>query len=314
MEEVLHQNVVGQDDAVRLVSNSIRRARAGLQDPSRPIGSFMFLGPTGVGKTQLARSLAEFLFQDEQAMVRVDMSEYMEKHSIARLIGAPPGYVGHEEGGFLTEHVRRRPYTVVLLDEIEKAHPDVFNLFLQILDEGRLTDGQGKTVDFKNTVILMTSNLGSKFIEQSGIEALQKETVGEAREVWEREYEKVQDAVRQELRHHFRPEFLNRVDDIVLFKNLTRDQIRDIVEVQLKDLRKRLAERNMSLELSDTVKEVLAEKGYDPVFGARPLKRAIQKYMQDPLSLKILQEDFGEGDKIKVETNASDGTFVFTKS
>ncbi len=314
MEEVLHQNVVGQDDAVRLVSNSIRRARAGLQDPSRPIGSFMFLGPTGVGKTQLARSLAEFLFQDEQAMVRVDMSEYMEKHSIARLIGAPPGYVGHEEGGFLTEQVRRRPYTVVLFDEIEKAHPDVFNLFLQILDEGRLTDGQGKTVDFKNTVILMTSNLGSKFIEQSGIEALQKETAGEAREVWEREYEKVQDAVRQELRHHFRPEFLNRVDDIVLFKNLTRDQIRDIVEVQLKDLRQRLAERNMSLELSDKVKEVLAEKGYDPVFGARPLKRAIQKYMQDPLSLKILQEDFGEGDKIKVETDSSDGTFVFKKS
>jgi ATP-dependent Clp protease ATP-binding subunit ClpA len=274
----------------------------------------MFLGPTGVGKTQLARSLAEFLFQDEQAMVRVDMSEYMEKHSIARLIGAPPGYVGHEEGGFLTEHVRRKPYTVVLLDEIEKAHPDVFNLFLQILDEGRLTDGQGKTVDFKNTVILMTSNLGSKFIEQSGIEALQKETAGEAREVWEREYEKVQDAVRQELRHHFRPEFLNRIDDIVLFKNLTRDQIRDIVEVQLKDLRKRLAERNMTLELSDKVKEVLAEKGYDPIFGARPLKRAIQKYMQDPLSLKILQEDFGEGDKIKVETDSSDGTFVFTKS
>jgi ATP-dependent Clp protease ATP-binding subunit ClpB len=313
MEEVLHQNVVGQEDAVRLVSNSIRRARAGLQDPSRPIGSFMFLGPTGVGKTQLARSLAEFLFQDEQAMVRVDMSEYMEKHSIARLIGAPPGYVGHEEGGFLTEHVRRRPYTVVLLDEIEKAHPDVFNLFLQILDEGRLTDGQGKTVDFKNTVILMTSNLGSKFIEQSGIEALQKETAGEAKEIWEREYEKVQDAVRQELRHHFRPEFLNRIDDIVLFKNLTRDQIRDIVEVQLKDLRKRLADRNMSLELSDNVKGMLAEKGYDPVFGARPLKRAIQKYMQDPLSLKILQEDFGEGDKIIVETDTSNGNFVFTK-
>jgi ATP-dependent Clp protease ATP-binding subunit ClpB len=314
MEEVLHRNVVGQEDAVRLVSNSIRRARAGLQDPSRPIGSFMFLGPTGVGKTQLARSLAEFLFQDEQAMVRVDMSEYMEKHSIARLIGAPPGYVGHEEGGFLTEHVRRRPYTVVLLDEIEKAHPDVFNLFLQILDEGRLTDGKGKTVDFKNTVILMTSNLGSKFIEQSGIEALQKETAGETREVWEREYEKVQDAVRQELRQHFRPEFLNRIDDIVLFKNLTRDQIRDIVEVQLKDLRKRLAERNMSLELSDKVKAILAEKGYDPVFGARPLKRAIQKYMQDPLSLKILQEDFGEGDQIIVETDTSNGTFVFTKS
>ncbi|MBT6718390.1 MAG: ATP-dependent chaperone ClpB [Nitrospina sp.] len=314
MENVLHQQVIGQDDAVRLVSNSIRRARAGLQDPNRPIGSFMFLGPTGVGKTQLARSLAEFLFQDEQAMVRVDMSEYMEKHSISRLIGAPPGYVGHEEGGFLTEHVRRRPYTVVLLDEIEKAHPDVFNLFLQILDEGRLTDGQGKTVDFKNTVILMTSNLGSKFIEQSGLEALERETAGEVKEVWEREYEKVQDAVRQELRNHFRPEFLNRIDDIVLFKNLTRDQIRDIVEVQLKDLRGRLADRNISLELSDKVKEMLADKGYDPVFGARPLKRAIQKYLQDPLSRKILQEDFRDGDKIEVYTDEGYDSFVFKQA
>lgn len=313
MEEVLHQNVVGQDDAVRLVSNSIRRARAGLQDPSRPIGSFMFLGPTGVGKTQLARSLAEFLFQDEQAMVRVDMSEYMEKHSVARLIGAPPGYVGYEEGGILTEQVRRRPYTVILFDEIEKAHPDVFNVFLQILDEGRLTDGQGKTVDFKNTVILMTSNLGSKLIEQSGMEALARETTGGEKEIWEREYEKVQDAVRQELRNHFRPEFLNRIDDIVLFKNLTRDQIQDIVEVQLKDLRKRLAERNMGLELSDKAKEILAEKGYDPVFGARPLKRAIQKYIQDPLSLKILQEDLSEGDTINVDVSESGDTFVFKK-
>ena len=314
MEEVLHDNVIGQDDAVRLVSNSIRRARAGLQDPSRPIGSFMFLGPTGVGKTQLARSLAEFLFQDEQAMVRVDMSEYMEKHSVARLVGAPPGYVGYEEGGILTEQVRRRPYSVILFDEIEKAHPDVFNLFLQILDEGRLTDGKGKTVDFKNTVILMTSNLGSKLIEQSGMETLARETAGEANEVWEREYEKVQDAVRQELRNHFRPEFLNRVDDIVLFKNLTREQIKDIVEVQLKALRGRLAERNMFLELSDKVKEILAEKGYDPVFGARPLKRAIQKYMQDPLSLKILQEEFNEGDTIKVDVSETGDAFEFNTS
>ncbi|MEK9628545.1 MAG: ATP-dependent chaperone ClpB [Nitrospinota bacterium] len=313
MEKVLHQKVVGQDDAVRLVSNSIRRARAGLQDPARPIGSFMFLGPTGVGKTQLARSLAEFLFQDEQAMVRVDMSEYMEKHSIARLIGAPPGYVGHEEGGMLTEAVRRRPYTVVLFDEIEKAHADVFNLFLQILDEGRLTDGQGRTVDFKNTVILMTSNLGSKFIEKSGLEALERENQNEAKEVWEREYEKVQDAVRQELRNHFRPEFLNRVDDIVLFKNLSRGQIQDIVDVQLKDLKKRLADRNMSLELSDKVKEMLAEKGYDPVFGARPLKRAIQKYMQDPLSMKILQGDFHDGDRIKVNTGPDNDSLIFSK-
>ena len=314
MEDVLHQQVIGQDDAVRLVSNSIRRARAGLQDPNRPIGSFMFLGPTGVGKTQLARSLAEFLFQDEQAMVRVDMSEYMEKHSISRLIGAPPGYVGHEEGGMLTEAVRRRPYTVILFDEIEKAHADVFNLFLQILDEGRLTDGQGRTVDFKNTVILMTSNLGSKFIEKSGLEALEKETESEAKEVWAREYEKVQDAVRQELRNHFRPEFLNRIDDIVLFKNLSRDQIQDIVDVQLKDLRKRLAERNMSLKLSDQVKAMLAEKGYDPVFGARPLKRAIQKYMQDPLSMKILQGDFHEGDNIEVNLNGDKESLIFNKS
>ena len=314
MEDVLHRQVIGQDDAVRLVSNSIRRARAGLQDPNRPIGSFMFLGPTGVGKTQLARSLAEFLFQDEQAMVRVDMSEYMEKHSVSRLIGAPPGYVGYEEGGYLTEHVRRKPYTVVLLDEIEKAHADVFNLFLQILDEGRLTDGQGKTVDFKNTVILMTSNLGSQFIEKSGLEALEKETAGEASEVWEREYEKVQDAVRQELRNHFRPEFINRIDDIVLFKNLSRDQIQDIVEVQMQDLRKRLAERNISLTMSDKAKEMLSEKGYDPVFGARPLKRAIQKYIQDPLSMKILQGDFQEGDKIEINTNGDHDSLVFEKS
>ena len=313
MENVLHQQVIGQDDAVRLVSNSIRRSRAGLQDPARPIGSFMFLGPTGVGKTQLAKSLAEFLFQDEQAMTCVDMSEYMEKHSIARLIGAPPGYVGHEEGGILTEAVRRRPYTVVLLDEVEKAHPDVFNLFLQILDEGRLTDGQGRVVDFKNTVILMTSNLGSKFIEKSGLEALKKETKNEAREVWEREYEKIQDSVRQDLRNHFRPEFLNRIDDIVLFKNLRREQIYDIVDVQLKELRKRLSERSMSLELSNKVKEMLAEKGYDPVFGARPLKRAIQKYMQDPLSMKILQGDFLDGDKIEVNLNNQNDSLIFKK-
>ena len=314
MEEVLHNQVIGQDDAVRLVSNSIRRARAGLQDSSRPIGSFMFLGPTGVGKTQLARSLAEFLFDDEQSIIRIDMSEYMEKHSVARLIGAPPGYVGYEEGGYLTEQVRRKPYSVVLFDEIEKAHNDVFNIFLQILDEGRLTDGQGKTVDFRNTVVLMTSNIGSKFIEEAGLEAALHESKGQSHEVWESQYEKVQETVRQELRNHFRPEFLNRIDDIVLFRNLTKDQIRDIVDVQMKGLCARLAEKNMSIILSDKVKEVLAQKGYDPVFGARPLKRALQKYIQDPLSLKILQEDFGEGDKIKVEVNEGRDTFVFEKS
>ena len=313
MEEILHKKVVGQDDSVRLVSNSIRRARAGLQDPLRPIGSFMFLGPTGVGKTQLARSLAEFLFDDEQSMIRIDMSEYMEKHSVARLIGAPPGYVGYDEGGYLTEHVRRKPYSVILFDEIEKAHSDVFNIFLQILDEGRLTDGQGKTVDFRNTLVLMTSNIGSKFIEEAGLEAALHESKGHAREVWERQYEKVQDTVRQELRNHFRPEFLNRVDDIVLFRNLNLEQIQEIVDVQMQSLQKRLAERNMSIVLNDKVKEVLAQKGYDPAFGARPLKRALQKHIQDPLSLKILQGEFSEGDRVKVDVNGNSDTFTFEK-
>jgi len=315
MEDTLRKRVVGQDDAVRLVSNAIRRARAGLQEPNRPIGTFLFLGPTGVGKTQLARSLAEFLFDDEQAMVRIDMSEYMEKHSVARLIGAPPGYVGYEEGGYLTEHVRRKPYSVVLFDEIEKAHSDVFNIFLQILDEGRLTDGHGKTVDFKNTVILMTSNIGGKLIQDAGLEAakLENQNDDESAEVWEAEYEKVQEAVRLELRRHFRPEFLNRIDDIVLFRNLSRERIKEIVEVQLTDLRKRLAEKRMTLHLSEKVKEVLAEKGYDPVFGARPLKRAVQKYLQDPISMKILEEVFDDGDDITVDTNGTSDKFIFKK-
>ncbi len=313
MEDVIKKRVIGQDDAVRLVANAIRRARAGLQEPNRPIGTFLFLGPTGVGKTQLARSLAEFLFDDEQAMVRIDMSEYMEKHSVARLIGAPPGYVGYDEGGYLTEHVRRKPYSVVLFDEIEKAHPDVFNVFLQILDEGRLTDGQGKTVDFKNTVVLMTSNIGGKLIQDAGMEAARLESEnGDGGAVWEAEYEKVQDAVRQELRNHFRPEFLNRIDDIVLFKNLSRERIKEIVDVQVADLRARLADKRMTLTLSDSVKDVLAEKGYDPVFGARPLKRAVQKYLQDPISLKILEEQFADGDRILVDTNGG-GHFVFKK-
>ena len=313
MEEALHKRVVGQDEAVRLVSNAIRRARAGLQEATRPIGTFLFLGPTGVGKTQLARSLAEFLFDDEQAMVRIDMSEYMEKHSVARLIGAPPGYVGYEEGGYLTEHVRRKPYTVVLFDEIEKAHPDVFNLFLQILDEGRVTDGHGKTVDFKNTVVLMTSNIGGKMIHEAGLEAalIESENGSAGYWIWEREYEKVQGTVRQEMRNHFRPEFLNRIDDIVLFRNLGRERIKEIVEIQLGDLRKRLADRKMTLTLTDGVKEVLAEKGYDPVFGARPLKRAVQKYLQDPLSMKILEEKFVDGDHITTELNGTNDTFVF---
>jgi len=313
MEEILHKKVVGQEDSVRLVSNSIRRARAGLQDPLRPIGSFMFLGPTGVGKTQLARSLAEFLFDDEQSMIRIDMSEYMEKHSVARLIGAPPGYIGYDEGGYLTEHVRRKPYSVILFDEIEKAHSDIFNIFLQILDEGRLTDGQGKTVNFRNTLVLMTSNIGSKFIEEAGLEAALHESKGHAREVWERQYEKIQDTVRQELRNHFRPEFLNRVDDIVLFRNLNLEQIQEIVDVQMQSLQKRLSERNMSIILNDKVKEVLAQKGYDPAFGARPLKRALQKHIQDPLSLKILQGELSEGDQVKVDVNGNSDTFTFEK-
>ena len=313
MEEILHKKVIGQDDSVRLVSNSIRRARAGLQDPSRPIGSFMFLGPTGVGKTQLARSLAEFLFDDEQSMIRIDMSEYMEKHSVARLIGAPPGYVGYDEGGYLTEHVRRKPYSVVLFDEIEKAHSDVFNIFLQVLDEGRLTDGRGKTVDFRNTLVLMTSNIGSKFIEEAGLEAALHESKGHAHEVWERQYEKVQDTVRQELRNHFRPEFLNRIDDIVLFRNLNLEQIQEIVDVQMQSLQKRLAEMKMSIVLDDKVREVLAQKGYDPAFGARPLKRALQKHIHDPLSLKILQGEFSEGDRVKVDVSGNSETFAFEK-
>lgn len=311
MEDHLSRKVVGQVEAVKLVSNAIRRARSGLQDPNRPLGTFLFLGPTGVGKTHLARSLAGFLFDDEQAMVRIDMSEYMEKHSVARLVGAPPGYVGYEEGGYLTEHVRRKPYSVVLFDEIEKAHPDVFNLFLQILDEGRLTDGHGKTVDFRNTIILMTSNVASKEIQDVGLR-LGKIDASDGE--WEREYENIQESVRQELRNYFRPEFLNRIDDIVVFRNLTRDQIKDIVEIQMDHLRKLLAEKRMTLTLSDGVKEVLAEKGYDPVFGARPLRRVIQKYLQDPLSMKILREEFNDGDAITVERDGNTDTFVFKRA
>ena len=315
MEDTIKKRVVGQDDAVRLVSNAIRRARAGLSEPTRPIGTFLFLGPTGVGKTQLARSLAQFLFDDEQAMVRIDMSEYMEKHSVARLIGAPPGYVGYEEGGYLTEHVRRKPYSVILFDEIEKAHPDVFNLFLQILDEGRLTDGHGKTVDFRNTVVLMTSNIGGKLIQDAGQKAAELESAGggDAQAIWEMEYERVQETVRQELRNYFRPEFLNRIDDIVLFRNLSRGQIKAIVDVQLTDLRKRLAERRMTLELTEAAKERLAEKGYDPVFGARPLKRAVQKYLQDPLSMKIIEEEIGDGDDILVDLDPETGAFLLKR-
>jgi ATP-dependent Clp protease ATP-binding subunit ClpB len=267
MEERLHERVVGQDEAVSAVANALRRARSGLQDPNRPIGSFVFLGPTGVGKTELARALAEFMFDDERAMVRLDMSEYMEKHSISRLVGAPPGYVGYDEGGQLTEAVRRRPYSVLLLDEIEKAHPDVFNVLLQILDDGRLTDGQGRTVDFRNTVLIMTSNVRSA----------------------------------EAMRDVFRPEFLNRIDEIVEFHPLSKEQIGEIVELQLRRVEERLAERGLRLELTDAARAVLAEAGWDPTYGARPLKRAIQRLLENPLALRLLEGEFAEGDTVRVD-------------
>ncbi|GAC1478864.1 MAG: ATP-dependent chaperone ClpB [Candidatus Dormibacteria bacterium] len=284
MEERLHARVVGQEEAVTAVANAVRRGRAGLGDPNRPIGSFIFLGPTGVGKTELARSLANFLFDDDQAMIRIDMSEYMEKHTVARLVGAPPGYVGYEEGGQLTEAVRRRPYSVVLFDEIEKAHQDVFNILLQILEDGRLTDGQGRTVDFKNTVIIMTSNLGTAILQDSSISDSDQERI-------------VMDAVRG----HFRPEFLNRVDEIIIFKPLSREQIKAIVEIQLARLRQRLGERRITLSLSPAAMELIANEGYDPTYGARPLKRVIQRRLQDPLALQILEGKFHDGDALEVD-------------
>jgi ATP-dependent Clp protease ATP-binding subunit ClpB len=299
MEERLHQRVVGQDEAVRAVADAVRRARAGLQDPNRPLGSFLFLGPTGVGKTELARALAEFLFDDEGAMVRIDMSEYMEKHTVARLIGAPPGYVGYEEGGQLTEAVRRRPYTVVLFDEIEKAASDVFNVLLQVLDEGRLTDGHGRVVNFKNTVVILTSNVASPTIQ----EMTQR---GEP-------LERVRERVMGELRNTFRPEFLNRIDEAIVFSPLDRDQIGAIAEIQLARVRKLLAQRRLDVVLTDAARRKLAEEGYDPVFGARPLKRVIQQRLQNPLALRILQGDFKEGDVIRVDVDRK-GEFAFSKA
>ncbi|MET0656609.1 MAG: AAA family ATPase, partial [Steroidobacteraceae bacterium] len=296
MEEALGRRVVGQQEAVRAVSDAIRRARAGLSDPNRPNGSFLFLGPTGVGKTELCKALAEFLFDTEEAMIRIDMSEFMEKHSVARLIGAPPGYVGYEEGGYLTEAVRRRPYSVILLDEVEKAHQDVFNVLLQVLDDGRLTDGQGRTVDFRNTVVIMTSNLGSQVIQ---------ELAGEAN------YERMKSAVLEIVQQHFRPEFINRVDDIVVFHPLAREHLRSIVDIQVGYLRKRLAERDIELQLDDGARDLLGEAGFDPVYGARPLKRAIQQQIENPLAQRILRGEFGPGDKVQV--SATDGQLIFTK-
>jgi ATP-dependent Clp protease ATP-binding subunit ClpB len=293
MEDRLKERVVGQDEAIRVVSDSVRRARAGLQDPRRPIGSFIFMGPTGVGKTELGRALAEFLFDDEDAMVRIDMSEFMEKHSVARMIGAPPGYVGYEEGGYLTEAVRRRPYSVVLMDEIEKAHPDVFNVLLQILDDGRLTDGQGRTVDFTNTIVIMTSNVGSQWIQELG--------GGDADEMRKR--------VTEALRAQFRPEFLNRIDEIVIFNSLDIERIKEIVDIQLQRLKALLAERKMDVELTDAAKEMIAREGFDPVYGARPLKRALQREVQNPLAVRILEGDLSEGDTVVVDVK--DGAIVF---
>jgi len=295
MEERLRQRVVGQDDAITAVSNAVRRARAGLQDPNRPIGSFIFMGPTGVGKTELAKALAEFLFDDEQAMVRIDMSEFMEKHSVARLIGAPPGYVGYEEGGFLTEAVRRRPYSIVLMDEIEKAHPEVFNVLLQILDDGRLTDGHGRTVDFKNTVIIMTSNIGSQWIVDLG----------------EKDYEEMRRRVMDAMKAHFKPEFLNRIDELIIFHGLGIEEIKAIVEIQVKKLQQRLLERRIQLKMTEKAKEWLAKEGFDPAYGARPLKRVIQKEIQDQLALKILEGKFKEGDTITADTDGKKGELVF---
>jgi ATP-dependent Clp protease ATP-binding subunit ClpB len=285
MEDQLVRRVVGQDEALAAVSDAVRRARAGLNDPNRPIGSFLFLGPTGVGKTELTKALAEFMFADESAVTRIDMSEYMEKHAVSRLIGAPPGYVGYDEGGSLTEAVRRRPYQVVLFDEVEKAHPDVFNVLLQVLDDGRLTDGQGRTVDFKNTLIIMTSNLGSEYL------AAQEE--GEA-------VEAARPMVMDAVRRHFRPEFLNRIDEIILFKRLGREQMDSIVRIQLERVEQRLAERRINLQLDASALHWLGERGYDPVYGARPLKRVIQKELVDPVAKKLLAGEIRDGEVVSV--------------
>ena len=298
MEENLRKRVIGQEEAIEAVANAVRRSRAGLGDERKPIGSFLFLGPTGVGKTELARALAEFLFDDERAMIRLDMSEYMEKHAVSRLVGAPPGYVGYEEGGQLTEPVRRRPYSVLLFDEVEKAHQDVWNVLLQVLDDGRLTDGQGRTVDFKNTVVILTSNLGSHQIqaieERAGLDPTAKK-------------EMIRLAVTDDVRKAFRPEFVNRLDEIVIFQRLERDQIRQIVDIQLRQFTQRLARREISIELTARAKDSLAAVGYDPQYGARPLKRAIQRYLEDPLAKRVLAGEFPPGTTIRADGDATAG-------
>jgi ATP-dependent Clp protease ATP-binding subunit ClpA len=300
MEDRLHDRLIGQDEAVQAVSDAIRRARAGLKDPKRPIGSFIFLGPTGVGKTELARALAEFLFDDENALVRIDMSEYMEKFAVSRLVGAPPGYVGYEEGGQLTEAVRRRPYQVVLFDEIEKAHPDVFNVLLQLLDDGRLTDSQGRTVDFKNTVIIMTSNVGSGTLLEASTNGADA-------------FELAAESVRSQLRDHFRPEFLNRVDEIIVFKPLSQEQLSSIVGLLLAGVARRLEESRISLIVTDAARALVARQGYDPAFGARPLRRAIQRSIENPLAKRILAGDIAAGSTVTIDAT-SDGELTFNGS
>jgi len=295
MESELGKRVVGQQEAIGAVSNAIRRSRAGLSDPNRPNGSFLFLGPTGVGKTELCKALAEFLFDTQDAMVRIDMSEFMEKHSVSRLIGAPPGYVGYDEGGYLTEAVRRRPYSVILMDEVEKAHPDVFNVLLQVLDDGRLTDGQGRTVDFRNTVIVMTSNLGSDLIQTMSSDG---------------QYDEMKEAVMGVVGQHFRPEFINRIDETVVFHPLGREQIRSITEIQMQYLHKRLAERDLSLDISAAALDLLGEAGFDPVYGARPLKRAIQHQIENPMAQSILGGDYHPGDVIKIDVTNGELSFA----
>jgi len=298
MEERLGQRVIGQKEAITVVSNAIRRARAGLQDPNRPIGSFIFLGPTGVGKTELSKALAEFLFDDDRAMVRVDMSEYMEKHTVSRLIGAPPGYVGYEEGGYLTEAVRRKPYSVILLDEIEKAHSDVFNILLQIMDDGRLTDGHGRTVDFKNTVIIMTSNIGSQWITELG----------------EKDEEEMNKRIDEAMKNSFKPEFLNRVDDTIIFHRLGIEEIEKIVNIRIEDLDKILSGRKLSVEISVKAKKLLAKEGFDPVYGARPLKRVIQNEVQNVLAMKLLNGEIKEGDTVYIDVTGPEGRVLEFKT
>ncbi|MDQ6677617.1 MAG: AAA family ATPase, partial [Acidobacteriota bacterium] len=307
MEVRLHERVVGQNEAVTLVANAIRRNRAGLSDPNRPIGSFIFLGPTGVGKTEVARALAEFLFDDEKALVRIDMSEYGEKHAVSRMMGAPPGYVGYDEGGQLTEHVRRKPFSVVLFDEIEKAHPDIFHTMLQILDDGRLTDGQGRTVNFKNTVIIMTSNVGSGTIKDSG-------PIGFSVTARDGTNDGVKSRLMSSLRQTFRPEFLNRIDDIIVFNALQKEHLSRIIDIQLKRLMKQIEDRGLHVEISEAAKDVLLTEGYDPAYGARPMRRAIQRLIQDPLSLKLLEGQYLTGDTVLVEVNpAEPGKLTFGK-